>query len=507
MTPPPRVGIVGYAHEVNAFAAPITVGHGIDASRTPGGLAATWEAGALVARLHELSPGIEVVELPVWEFGASGPLLGDDFRSVVSDVVAAIEAAGPLDAIAVLGHGAGRTTDDLDPDATFLAAVARAAGPTVPIVTVLDFHANLSPAMCDHCDAIVGYRTNPHVDIGDRLVEAADHVVRLLGGAPTTIAWCRLPMVLPQIAQLTASHEPLGMVVDRGQQLVQGPIRNVSVFGGFSLSDVVDCGVSVCVTADAGHGVEAAAVVGELTRLAWALRDRYRLHAVPVAAAVEHAARASHGERSPVILADVADNPGGGAPGNTTFVLAALQAAGVRDVVMGLQCDPGVVAAAWQAGAGSSFTAQFNEGSTDPLAPPFTAEAAVLALVDAPLVPTRGVYAGSTRHPGRSCALDLGGIRIGVSSHKVQCADDDTLRHVHLEPAHARVVVVKSRGHFRAGFDHLFADDQIIEVGAPGVATPELDTVAWQHLPRPVWPLDEFDGWQPVVQLHRRGAA
>ena len=130
--------------------------------------------------------------------------------------------------------------------------------------------------------------------------------------------------------------------------------------------------------------------------------------------------------------------------------------------------------------------------------------ATVLELVDDVLVPTRGVYAGSRRHPGRSCALRLHeggprGIGVGVSSHAVQCADDDTLRHVGLDPARASVVVVKSRGHFRAGFDHLFRADQIIEVAAPGVATSDLHSVAWQHLPRPVFPLDAIDRFEPSV--------
>ena len=143
---------------------------------------------------------------------------------------------------------------------------------------------------------------------------------------------------------------------------------------------------------------------------------------------------------------------------------------------------------------------------------PFTEPATVIALVDEPLCPTRGVYAGSTRHPGRCCALRIGGIEIGVSSHPVQCADDDTLRHVGLDPAAARVVVVKSRGHFRAGFDHLFAPEQIVEVGAPGVATPELHTLTWQWLPRPVFPLDEIDiavarAAAPTVHGRRSAAA
>ena len=176
----------------------------------------------------------------------------------------------------------------------------------------------------------------------------------------------------------------------------------------------------------------------------------------------------------------------------------------VDDVVIGLQCDPRVVERAWAAGVGADLEVEFNEGSDRPMAVPFRTRATVLELVDDVLVPTRGVYAGSRRHPGRSCALRLHeggprGIGVGVSSHAVQCADDDTLRHVGLEPARASVVVVKSRGHFRAGFDHLFHDDQIIEVAAPGVATSDLHSVVWQHLPRPVFPLDAIDRFEPSV--------
>jgi microcystin degradation protein MlrC len=503
-TYPARVAVTGYMHEVNAFADAVTLAHGIDASQGPGGLAAAWEARPLIERLHAGERAVEVVEAPVWEFGASGPLDDRDFSTVVAQVADRLAACGALDAVVVLGHGAGRTVDDLDSDATFLEAVRRVVGHDVPVVVVLDFHANLSARMCAAVDVVVGYRTNPHVDIADRLVEAADHVHRLLQGARTSIVWARLPMVLPQIAQLTSLDEPLGAVVALGQSLAVGAVRNVSVFGGFSLADVAECGVSVCVTVDADHEHRGVEVVRSLTTALWAQRPRYRLHAVPLEQSVAEAGRAARGERSPVLLADVADNPGGGAPATSTFVLAALAAADVRGVVLGLQCDRVLVDAAWQAGVGARLRAELNAGSARPLAPPFAGDAEVLALVDAPLMPTRGVYAGSTRHPGRCCALRFGGIDVGVSSHPVQCADDDTLRHAGLDVDAARVVVVKSRGHFRAGFDHLFTPDQIIEVGAPGVATPELHTVAWQHLPRPVFPLDEVDesavaALEPVV--------
>lgn len=499
-----RVGITGYANEVNAAADPVTLGHGIDAAQSPGGLAATWEAGALVARLRALRPDADVVDLPVWEFGATGPLADDDFRHLLALVGEAIAAAGPLDAIVVLGHGAGRTSADLDPDGTFLAHVRAAVGDGIPIVVVLDFHANVSALMCETADVLVAYRTNPHVDIEDRLVEAAEHTVRLLDAPGTVIAHCRLPLVLPQIAENTTPGEPLADVVALGQQRCVSPVRNVSVLGSFALTDVPDIGVAVCVTAD--HGAEglAASVAAEVASRAWALRSRYRLRATPLSEAVEIARRAARGEIRPVILADASDNPGGGAPGNSTFVLEALLAAGVSDVVMGLQCDRAAVDAAWAAGVGTRIGIEFNRGSERPLARPLRVEATVLALVDRPLVPVKGVYAGATRHVGRCCALDLGGIRIAVASGAVQCADDDSLLHVGLDPADARVVVVKSRGHFRAGFAHLFDDERIVEVGAPGVATVDLGSVRWEHLPRPVFPFDQIDGWEPTVALHRR---
>ncbi|MEY4175701.1 MAG: hypothetical protein RI900_2866 [Actinomycetota bacterium] len=497
----PRVAITGYMHEVNAFARPVTIHHGLDQSLAPGGLGASWEAGAAMRRLRELRE-VEFVELPVWEFGASGPLADADFGVVVQQVVDGLNAAGGVDGVLVLGHGAGRTDTDLDSDTTFLHAVRNVVGGQVPIVAVLDFHANVSVAMCELLDAVVGYRTNPHVDIEERSIEAVEHLHRLLDGAATTVALCRPPLVLPQVAQNTTPGEPLAEVRDRCETLMTGDVWNVSLFGGFSLADVPDCGFAAVATADVGSPDAALAAAEEVAGLAWGLRRRYRVSVTPLAEAVQRAALAAAGAGAPVILADTADNPGGGAPGNSTFILAALLEAGVRNVAMGLQCDRGVVDAAFAAGVGGNLRVRFNAGSTDPLARPLEIDATVTATTSEPLVPTKGVYRGMQRHPGRCCALDLGGVRIAVSSHKVQCADDDTLLHVGIDPASARVVVVKSRGHFRAGFAHLFDDDRIVEVGAPGVAPAVLDGLSFLHLPRPVFPLDGVHDWMPVATLH-----
>ncbi len=511
-----RVAVCGYAHEVNALAAPIRLDRGVDEASLPGGLATSWAGGPVLERLRELrGDDVEIVELPTWELGASGPLEADDFRALVDELVDRLDGqladGGPIDAVVVLGHGAGQSTDDTDTDATYLEALRGRLGDDVPVVAVLDFHANVSARMCAAADVIVGYRTNPHVDVVACSLEAAEHVHRLLGasGAPTArpqIVWSPVPMLLPQIAQLTTPGEPFHEVMIAARQLEQPPIRNISVFGGFSLGDNEHCGLSICVSVDDGHEALAADAVRTIADRIWALRDRYRLHTTPLSDAVAVAVAAGRGEQPPVLLADVADNPGGGAPATRTFVLAALRAAGATGVVMAMHCDRAVVDTAWAAGLGADVRVTFNAASTHPLAPELTVDATVVGLQDAELVPIRGVYAGSPRRAGRCCALDLGGVSVAVSSHPVQCADDSTFHHVGLQPEAAQVVVVKSRGHFRAGFDHLFPDERIVEVGAPGVAPSDLGAIDTARVGRPRWPLDPIEWCTPTPIVAERSA-
>lgn len=486
-----RVGVLGYSHEANALASPLRLVDALDVRSRVGGLAASWEAGPFIETLASLRP-FELVALPTLEFGAGGPLIDADFREFMANLSREISAVGRLDAIGVLGHGAGTTTTATDPDGEYLALVRALVGDEVPIVAVFDLHANISAAMVGACDAIVGYRTNPHVDIHDRLREAAGILHRLLEGTRTVRAFAKAPIVLPQIAQLTTAGEPLGEIVELGQQHCLEPILNVSVFGGFALGDSPDCGLSIVVTASENGRQEAATLARLLVDQAWALRDRYRLHTTALPDAVEAAVRTANPLIPAVLLADVADNQGGGAPGNTTFVLRALYEAGVADVCMALHCDIALVNEAWGVGIGGEFEAVFNRGSSDVLAVPFSARATVLTLIDENFVPIRGVYKGAVRSPGRGCALQINGITVAVASNALQCADPDTMHHFGMAPESARVIVVKSRGHFRAGFDTMFESGQIIEVGVPGVATPVLATVPWRHLPRPVFPLDQI---------------
>jgi microcystin degradation protein MlrC len=101
---------------------------------------------------------------------------------------------------------------------------------------------------------------------------------------------------------------------------------------------------------------------------------------------------------------------------------------------------------------------------------------------------------------GPSALLDLDGIRLVVISYRQQCLDPMQFEQFGLDPALVRTIVVKSRGHFRAGFDGYVPAERTYEVDCPGLTSPNLATFPWTRLPRPVYPLDEHTSWTPPVQ-------
>jgi microcystin degradation protein MlrC len=198
-----------------------------------------------------------------------------------------------------------------------------------------------------------------------------------------------------------------------------------------------------------------------------------------------------------LIFADVADNPGGGGRGNTMWIVAAFHQAGVKDALVGVIHDPLLAAEAHALGEGARFTARFNRDGGDEFSKPFAATALVRRLHDGNMRGRRGIYADNTLALGPCAALQLDGITVVVISNRVQCADPVFFEAFGLDIGAARVVVVKSRGHFRGGFDEFFRHEQVIEVDVPGLTSPVLSRFQWQHMPRPVLPIDPAAEWTP----------
>jgi microcystin degradation protein MlrC len=505
----PRIAILGFSIECNRFAPVATRAHfayfagdQIAAeARTPAPRM-LGEIPGFVADMDAAGPW-RPIGIAFAAAEPNGPTDQQFFAELMADIEVRLTAALPVDAVYICEHGAGITTEDDDPDGLLFEAVRRLVGPDVPVVATLDLHANISDRMVCSVDAFIGYRTNPHLDMRERGIEAAQTIRELLAGTKTELAYVRLPIVPPTVTMLTAAG-PYADMINYGQTKI-GPgskpeIMNVSAMGGFAFSDTAKNGLTVVVTArrDRRNSRAAEAVARDVAQFAWDNRERFYPRLTPLADAVAQAVAVSNDPTlPPLAFADVADNPGGGGRGNTMYLLKALQEAKIKGALVGIIYDPALAAEAHSYGLHYNFAARFNRDEDTRFSEPWSAPARVVALSDGECVGRRGIYAGMSLGMGKCAALQIGGVTVVVVSKRRQCADPVFFEMLGLDIAKARVVVVKSRGHFRGGFDEFFKHEQIVEVDLPGLTSPVLANFEWHRLPRPVIPLDNGVTWQP----------
>jgi microcystin degradation protein MlrC len=431
------------------------------------------------------------VPLRVSQAQPGGPVEETFFKEFLAEIEGGLRSALPLDAVFVAAHGAALAEGTDDPDGDLFEMIRSIVGPDVPVVSVLDLHANVSRRMTDNLSVFVGYLENPHTDIRERGIEAARHMRECLSGQRTVVTMTKLPLVPPAITLLT-SKGPYADLIKYGQTKVGGDIMNVSVMAGFAYSDSPKNGLTAVVTARNGNTKAASALSLDIAKRAWGMKQRFKKAMMGLSDAVQLAASVGRDRRrKPIILADVADNPGGGARGNTTYLLRGLKMANAKGVIFGVFNDAALAAEAHKQGEGAIFNASFNSQEHHEFSLPFDCEAKVVKLSDGKYVGRRGVLKDVSCNMGPSALLDLGGIQIVVITLRCQCMDPMQFEMFGLDIAQARVVVVKSRGHFRGGFDEFVRPEQIVEVDLPGLTSPMLNRFAWTRLPRQVIPLDE----------------
>ena len=435
--------------------------------------------------------------------GASGPIDQSWFDEIVASMVASLKhasAEAPINAVFLSLHGAAIATVEVDPDGALLAAVRAVVGEHVPILATLDLHGNVSSAMVQHADYLAAYLTNPHVDTHERGAECARALHdTLASGQRWHRAFVKLPFIPPSVTQNTerkpGASTPYGDIIHFGQSLLDHNVKNVSVLSGFTLGDTAKAGMSVIVSARTAEGARTAAKT--VATQAWADRARYVPKLTSLADATRMALEAGQDTDKPSLLfADVADNAGGGGRANTVWILKAFHDAGVTGCTLAIFYDPALAAESHRLGVGASFNAEFNRDETHSLSGKFTAPATVAQLHDGEFIGRRGIAAGHAISLGPCARLIVGGIQVIVVTVRQQAKDPVFMEALGVDIAAQRSLIIKSRGHFRAWADEFFSDERIIEVDVPGLTTPVLKNVPYEHLPRPLYPLDDDWGWQ-----------
>ena len=428
---------------------------------------------------------------------AAGPIDHEFFLELKEEMKLRLIASMPVDGVYFAQHGAAVSTEHLDPDGELYEMAREIVGPDTPIVSALDLHAIVSERMVEMTDVMVSYLTNPHVDQLDRGAECAQIIHELINGVAPQTAFIRLPIVAPQVKQLTAEGL-YAEVIQYGQTKLDDVVMNVSILGGFTYGDTPFNGMSFLVTTRSNR-LKAKQICKELAQRVW--RDRARLlpTLTPLEKCIEMAvAQGTDPSRERIIIADVGDNPGGGGRGNTVWLLKGLYKAGAQGVILGVFFDFALAAEAHEGGVGAKFMARFNRTETDRNSGKFEAEVEVLYLSDGQIVGRPpGSKANMAIDLGPTAVLRLGTVTVVVISIRQQCFDPGFFEEFGIDVEAARTTVVKSRGHFRAGFSVYFRPDQVIECDAPGLTSPNLKNFDWQGLKRPIYPIDLMTDWMP----------
>jgi microcystin degradation protein MlrC len=256
-------------------------------------------------------------------------------------------------------------------------------------------------------------------------------------------------------------------------------ILSVSFVHGFPWGDTPATGAKMLVYAD-GDQAKASRLARRLGEEIWRLRHETMMPLVSLDQAIERMAGANRG---PLVLADLADNTGGGAPGDSTFLLRAALERGVRDVGFALFCDPQAAATCHEAGLGAIVALRIG-GKTGPISgDPLDLEIEVMGLAEEGWQ----AEAGGGRWPlGRTAWVRAAGLDLIVCSERHQCYDPTAFTHLGLDPSTLKAVVVKSTNHFRAGFDPIA--EETLYVDAPGAIAPNFASIPFKVFDQPYWP-------------------
>ncbi|MCA8929115.1 MAG: M81 family metallopeptidase [Alphaproteobacteria bacterium] len=480
-----RIAVGGFHHETNTFAPTrASFDHFERTDGWPGLLRGTAMLPTLAGKNIPLA-GFAAAAQSDWELlptvwcnaSPSAHVEEAAYEPIVRMLTEDLAALGPVDAVFLDLHGAMVCEHLEDGEGELLRRVRAIVGPDVPIVASLDLHANVTAAMVEHSDLLVGYRTYPHVDMAETGARCAALMARIFREGKPAKAWRKLDFLI-SINWQCSLVEPARSVYRAMAEGETGAIWSLSFTPGFPPADITDCGPAVLAYASSSPRAEAAAEAAAST-IALQEDEFDGGYFTPAGAIAEAKTLLEQGVH-PVVIADTQDNPGGGGDGNTAGMLAALVAERAENAVLGLYIDPDVAAKAHAAGTGREISACF--GGFWPGDEKICLRAEVERLGDGRFHCTGGFYGGNDMDLGPMALLRLAGhdIRVVVASRKVQAADREMFRHVGVEPKDAAVLVLKSSVHFRADFT--FDGGEILIATAPGPVTADPAELPYRHL-------------------------
>jgi len=476
-----RIAIGGMQHETNTFAPSkadyaafeagggwpgVQYGESMFDALAGANIPAQGALDALRSLGHSLVPTAWAAASP------SAHVTKEAFERIVSELVRALLAVGPLDGVYLDLHGAMVSETHDDGEGEILRRVRQAVGPRVPIAASLDLHANVTRAMLDTADALVAYRSYPHVDMAQTGARAARLLDRMLRSGEKLAGASRGLDFLTGLPSQCSFIEPAKSLYRELEALERKADVVLSFTPGFPMADFAECGMTVF-----GYGGKVQETEAAVEALRAAVADSEKDFALELHSADEAVQRArQRGEPgTPVVLADTQDNPGAGGNGDTTGLLAALVRQNAADATLGMLIDPQSATHAHEAGQGTTLA--FALGGRSGIAgdAPLHGQFTVERLGDGRFTCTGPMFHGFRMNLGPMALLRsraAPGVRVVLASRKCQAADQEMLRHVGVEPRRERILGLKSSVHFRADFEPIAREVLVVKAPGPALADP-----------------------------------
>ena len=492
----PRVLIAGFKHETNTFSKLPTT---LESYKSRGLYRGEEMRGAFTGTNTEIAGFLDACERHGWEpvlaiagdATPSGRVTRQAFDEVSGHILKTVEEHGPLAAVLLQLHGAMVAEHHDDGESALLTLIRDKVGPDVPVGVTHDLHANVTDKTGALSSVLVSYRTYPHVDQFETARRCADLVARAISGEiKPKVTVLRGPQLDGVDHGRTTAPGPMLEILQLADRLTEEHgLLSASVNAGFPWADVDYVGPTVIVVADEDNpGAKTAAE--SLREELWRTREVLTIKPITAEEALSEGRKKGKAGK-PFVIADFADNPGGGGYGDSTGLLRAMIEGGVENAAFSALYDPENVEACAAAGVGAEIALDLG-GKVDPaLGKPVHAKGTVAGLYDGAFKLEGPMATGVAINIGPAAVFKAGGLEIVLASRRAQNYDRQFFRAFGIEPADRAILAVKSAQHFRADYAPIACEIAVVDEGG-GITSHNFKSLDYKNIRRPIWPLDDI---------------
>ncbi|NND33272.1 MAG: M81 family metallopeptidase [Saprospiraceae bacterium] len=490
-----RIGILGIYHESNTFIDQKTTRKDFEdghlffrAAIVEEYQHAFHEIGGMIETLRQ-NP-VQILPLMYAEATPGGIIRTDAARYLIENLKEVLGNVGRLDGLLLAPHGAAVAENEDDFDGYWL-SVVRDLFPSIPIVGTLDPHANVSQKMVDKVDAFIAYKTNPHVDQRSVGMEAAQLLLDTLNKRIKPLQKLQSSRVAISIEQQYTAEKPCLDLYALAQSLEnEKGILSISILLGFPYADVAEMGSAFIVVTD-NDAELAGGALHKLELFFHQNHQKFNGEKISINQALEMIPPLP----KPVLLLDMGDNVGGGSPGDSTFLLHALE--GIEHC-KSFVCikDPDAVKLLEQHQPGDRIWLDIGGKSDDQHGTPLTSEVKLRAIISGGFMEREPRHGGQVHFDmGRTAIVETpNDTTIMVTTLRTVPFSLQQLLHCNIKPQEYDVIVAKGVQAPIAAYAPVCPS--IIRVNTQGVTTADVRQLTYRKRRRPLFPFEALNTTQ-----------